>query len=81
MVAVAIVGATLFAWREYSIAVTTRRPIYLEKFHHHALMEWVRSQVEPNPRKLEFHRSMRRKYERACDYPWLPVASDPPEPE
>jgi hypothetical protein len=28
-----------------------------------------------------FHGELRRKYERAARYPWLPVAPDPPEPE
>jgi len=31
-------------------------------------------------RALYFQR-MRRKYERAAKYPWLPVAPDPPEPK
>lgn len=30
---------------------------------------------------IEWHESMRRKYERAARYPWLPVGPDPPEPE
>jgi len=28
----------------------------------------------------EYHDAMRRKYERAARYPWLPVAPDPPKP-
>jgi hypothetical protein len=32
-------------------------------------------------RRSEYHRRLRRKYERAARYPWLPVAPDPPEPK
>jgi hypothetical protein len=32
-------------------------------------------------RKIDYHANLRRKYERAARYPWLPVAPDPPEPE
>ena len=31
--------------------------------------------------RLDYHRSMRVKYERAARRPWLPVPPDPPEPE
>jgi hypothetical protein len=29
----------------------------------------------------EYEAALRRKYERAARYPWLPVEPDPPEPE
>ena len=28
-----------------------------------------------------YHAALRRKYERAARYPWLPVPPDPPEPK
>ncbi len=31
-------------------------------------------------RRADYHGAMRRKYERAARYPWLPVEPDPPEP-
>ncbi len=30
---------------------------------------------------LSYYEAMKNKYERASNYPWLPVAPDPPEPE
>jgi hypothetical protein len=32
-------------------------------------------------RKISYHESLARRYERAARYPWLPVEPDPPEPE
>ena len=34
-----------------------------------------------NLRKAAYHAAMFRKWERACNYPWLPVEPDPPEPD
>jgi hypothetical protein len=31
--------------------------------------------------RLEYHKSLARKYRQAASHPWLPVAPDPPEPE
>jgi hypothetical protein len=31
--------------------------------------------------RLVYHQLMRKKYDRAARYPWLPVWPDPPEPE
>jgi hypothetical protein len=31
-------------------------------------------------RMFPYHAALRRKYERATHYPWLPVEPDPPEP-
>jgi hypothetical protein len=36
--------------------------------------------VKPNAMRAAYHARMRRKYERAARYPWLPVEPDPPEP-
>jgi hypothetical protein len=38
---------------------------------------WRMSQA----RRLAYHEAMYHKYERAARYPWLPVPTDPPEPE
>ena len=35
----------------------------------------------PETPRDEWHERMGRKYRRAADRPWLPVAPDPPEPE
>jgi hypothetical protein len=32
-------------------------------------------------RRADYHAALRRKYERAARYPWLPVEPDPPEPK
>jgi hypothetical protein len=32
-------------------------------------------------RKVSYHAALRKKYEWAARYPWLPVEPDPPEPE
>jgi hypothetical protein len=33
-----------------------------------------------SPQRAEYHSSLRRKYERAACYPWLPIEPDPPLP-
>jgi hypothetical protein len=33
------------------------------------------------PARVEWHRRLLKKYERAARRPWLPVPPDPPEPE
>jgi hypothetical protein len=33
-----------------------------------------------SPERAVYHAGLRRKYERASRYPWLPVEPDPPEP-
>ena len=38
------------------------------------------SSDHPNVLRLEWHESMRLKYEHAAQYPWLPVEPDTPEP-
>jgi hypothetical protein len=42
--------------------------------------EWE-SLSKRSPRLRPYHAAMRKKYEFAERYPWLLVASDPPEPE
>jgi hypothetical protein len=32
-------------------------------------------------KRATYHAALRRKYERAARYPWLPVEPDPPEPQ
>jgi hypothetical protein len=39
------------------------------------------SSEDPTMLRLEWHESMRRRYDRAARYPWLPVEPDPPEPK
>jgi hypothetical protein len=40
------------------------------------------SEYAAHSRRLaDHHATLRRKYERAARYPWLPVDPDPPEPE
>ena len=34
-----------------------------------------------DPRQIDHHGKMARKYEQAARYPWLPVEPDSPEPE
>jgi hypothetical protein len=41
----------------------------------------ARSLLYEPPGLRDWHRRMQKKYERAALRPWLPVASDPPEPE
>jgi hypothetical protein len=41
------------------------------------IAKWEKSK----DRRIAFHASMYRKYERAARYPWLAVEPDPPEPE
>ena len=38
---------------------------------------------EDRPRTLKgrYHFEMSEKYDQAASYPWLPIATDPPEPE
>lgn len=37
--------------------------------------------VHRSRRLAGYHATLRRKYERAARYPWLPIEPDPPEPE
>jgi hypothetical protein len=37
--------------------------------------------VAPLHRKIEYHATMARKYQRVARFPWLPVEPDPPEPQ
>ena len=37
--------------------------------------------IRNSPRLAAYHAVLRRKYEHAARYPWLPVERDPPEPK
>jgi hypothetical protein len=37
--------------------------------------------IRRSPRLAAYQADLRRKYEHAARYPWLPVEPDPPEPE
>jgi hypothetical protein len=41
----------------------------------------MRERLDELKTRLAFDTLMRRKYERATRYPWLPVPPDPPEPK
>ena len=40
-----------------------------------------REDAEQATRRAAYHASLKRKYERAARYPWLPVEPDPPPPK
>ncbi len=93
MVAVAIV-ALLLAWMQMQKRMVELRKSYEFQSALHGGEEVVeregglfirfrggRREVKPNARRAAYHAAMRRKYERAARYPWLPVAPDPPMPE
>jgi hypothetical protein len=42
--------------------------------------DWI-AHVRRSRRLLPYHAALRRKYELAARRPWLPVESDPPEPQ
>jgi hypothetical protein len=41
----------------------------------------VRREADACAERIAYHSRMRRKYERAARFPWLPVEPDPPEPK
>jgi hypothetical protein len=54
------------------------------KFGRIAMIHWFKALADANStneRKQNFHTHMWVKYQRAADYPWLPVWPDPPEPD
>ena len=53
--------------------------LHPEKYEAQA-KEAIRETVSAQ-RMIEYASAMRRKYERAARYPWLPVAPDPPPPD
>jgi hypothetical protein len=74
---VAIPG--LIEWRD------RRRAGFLNVVALHAAREKItslygRGRLGPTRRAL-YHREMAAKYSRAAERPWLPVFSDPPEPQ
>ena len=44
-------------------------------------LQHARREAEKWEELVIYHLQMRRKYERAAWFPWLPVGSDPPEPK
>jgi hypothetical protein len=76
MAAVAIAGLSL----GIGSAMQRRVALFRQKAAQEAFL--LGSQRRPLPeRKVPHHEALRRKYERAAGYPWLPVEPDPPEPE
>jgi hypothetical protein len=81
MIAVAVVGIVL------GVTIERRNRFRTIAAHHQAEFKKLVSQghLFPFPgsgdavwRPLEWHESMRLKYEHAARYPWLPVDPDPP---
>jgi hypothetical protein len=85
MVAVAVAGIVL------GVAIDRRNRLRKIAAHHQAefkklvrqgpIILFAGSSDDPIMRRLEWHESMRLKYDWAARYPWLPVGPDPPEPE
>lgn len=73
--------------REDGRAVAIRGPIAIQVPSHRGGYDEIR--VTPTPGydaanlrlRADYHARLKRKYERATRYPWLPVAPDPPEPK
>jgi hypothetical protein len=93
MVAVAVLGASLGLWRR-SVEFRERADELTHVLIPHRLMPdrlpgiitpvIQRARDEKARRNAIWYpwaRDMVAKYERAARYPWLPVGSDPPEPE
>jgi FtsZ-interacting cell division protein ZipA len=94
MVAVAIVALVLCGWetwRKRSSYLELADQQSALKDHCRLMLEHVeflaerrfadKSEVALSRRRMDYHRDLAEKYERAARYPWLPVAPDPPEPE
>ncbi len=84
MIAVAVVGIVL------GVTIERRNRFRKIAAHHQGQFRKLVSQGhlilssgssdDPIMRRLEWHESMRLKYERSARYPWLPVDPDPPPP-
>jgi hypothetical protein len=68
MVAVAVSGVASVWWAKQG---ERRRAEFLDASANHALFSVGRG---------DYHDRMSAKYERAADFPWLPVWPDPPHP-
>jgi hypothetical protein len=81
MIVVAIVACGIGGWR-YGES-RRERFAYLEVKHKSLSLPRIVDGFEPGPSQevADYHRAMANKYRFARQYPWLPVASDPPEPE
>jgi hypothetical protein len=68
-VAAVLMGASHLAWLNwvYQVAALT-----------HGVEEEA-ADAAMNRKTAEYHAALRRKYEHAARYPWLPVKADPPE--
>jgi hypothetical protein len=73
MVATAVVAATL-GWMAERHARFRR----LAAQHKAWTFAYPRFPTLVGSSELSWHEEMRRKYERAARYPWLPVGPDPP---
>jgi hypothetical protein len=79
MIAVAILGSMFAGWSLMARRAATYREI--SAYHAEA---WGRIDTTGTPEadaRVDWHRAMAEKYRDAARYPWLPVATDPPEPE
>jgi hypothetical protein len=80
MVAVAVVAVLL----AMAVTLSHRRSRFESLRDYHASRApyvWLGPMGTLWERQGEWHWAMKRKYERAARYPWLPVAPDPPEPK
>jgi hypothetical protein len=79
MVAVAVLAGTLAAW-----SWIVRRAAHYREISAYHSAKWNTIDTTGTPEvdaRVEWHRAMAEKYEFAARYPWLPLSSDPPEPE
>lgn len=93
MAAVAVVGMLLggsneivrtLKWRRLDCQLRAIDQSVAESYYRGTLWSCRGPSVPPpvpDARKAAFHATLRRKYEWAARYPWLPVAPDPSAPE
>jgi hypothetical protein len=96
MVAVAIVALLLASQRIYDrrarMSAIASNHAKREKIELMALAEYRSFMDQLDPERAQstlkyltssskYHADMRRKYERAARYPWLPLSPDPPSPK
>ena len=92
MLAVAVVGISLVLIGRRSRALSLAEHHYSEIAEPGwacSRSSWFRFYMDGEGRtfiaeplkKNEWHRNMYSKYRRAASYPWLPIESDPPEPD
>jgi hypothetical protein len=85
MIAVAVVGivigVTIERRNRFRKIAADQQAQFRKLVSQGHLILFAGSSDDPIMRRLEWHESMRLKYERAARYPWLSVDHDPPEPE